>query len=66
MPRIRTAYVVALWSAITMGAVVAIWMDEAPRLPAETGVTLGTPVTLASAGHREDALGNRYRTRTSW
>lgn len=65
MPRIRTAYVIALWSAITAGAVVHVVAElEVPRPTAQASAAM--PVTLASAGHREDALGNRYRTRAGW
>lgn len=62
---IRSAYVIALWSVITAGAVVHVVAEHAaPKPTAEASAAM--PVTLASAGHREDAFGNRYRTRAGW
>jgi hypothetical protein len=60
MPRIRIAYVAALWSAITLGAVAHVIAEDEPPGRAAS-VSAAAPVTLVGAGHREDALGNRYR-----
>lgn len=60
MPRIRIAYVAALWSAVTLGAVAhVIAEDETPARLEPVSATV--PVALADVGHRVDALGNRYR-----
>lgn len=60
MPRIRIAYIAALWSAITLGAVAHVIAEGQP--PGRAGSVSGAaPVALANVGHRVDALGNRYR-----
>ncbi len=65
MPRICIAYVATLWSAITAGAVAHVIAESEASGPMAAASTTMS-VTIASAGHREDALGNRYQTRASW
>lgn len=60
MPRIRIAYVAALWSVITLGAVAHVIAEDEPLGRVES-VPASASIAQADIGHRMDALGNRYR-----